>query len=79
MPIAFNYDRAESDMTYGDLDQIKEKMGDNVQILGDTAMASLSSFINTKNTGIQLWRWCLLGALLFLLIETLLLRTWKQS
>ncbi len=79
MPIAFNYSRTESDMTYSDMNQVRVDMGDHVKIVGDTAMASLSSYINTKNSGVQLWRWCLILALVFLLIETILLRTWKQS
>lgn len=75
--LAFNYDRIESDVRHGDMDLIVQSMGGNVAVLGDVAMADLSNYINEKNNGISLWRWCLILALLFLLIETALLRFWK--
>lgn len=75
--LAFNYDRLESDVRYGDLDEIIKSIGPNAALIDDVAMADLSGFIKEKNQGISLWRWCLWLALLFLLIEILLLRFWK--
>lgn len=75
--LAFNYDRLESDVRYGDLNEIIRSMGKSASIINDVAMADLSGFIQQKNEGISLWRWCLFLALLFLLIESVLLRFWK--
>lgn len=74
---AFNYDRTESEVTYGDLNTIGAQMSDKVEILNDVAMANISDFISQRTEGIKLWRWCLILGLLFLLLETALIRFWK--
>ncbi len=74
---AFNYDRKESDVVYSDMNTILDNIGPNTEMLSDVALADLSTYISEKNEGIHLWRWCLMGALLFLLIETALIRLWK--
>lgn len=74
---AYNYDRVESDVRYGDINQVAKGMGDEVEILDNVALANLSQYLDEKNQGTSLWRWCLILALLFLLVETLLLRFWK--
>ncbi len=74
---AFNNDRLESDVRYSDLDLIADQISANTQILDQVALADLSSYLKESREGIPLWRWCLIIALLFLLIESLLLRFWK--
>ena len=75
--MGFNFDRTESNIVYGDINGVKDQMGDKVDILTDVAMADLSDYIYEQREGIQLWRWFLVFGLLFLLIETLLIRFWK--
>lgn len=77
--MAFNYDRIESDVSYGDMNAISAKISPTAEIINQTASADISQIIDSKNSGIQLWRWCLILALVFLLIETVLLRIWKAS
>ena len=77
--MAFNYDRVESDVSYGDMDAIAAKISPSAEIISQTATANISQVIQNKKSGIQLWRWCLILALVFLLIETVLLRFWKAS
>lgn len=75
--LSFNYDRQESDVSYGDLSTVANQIGSNAQIISETALADLSGYIAEKQDGIRLWRWCLILSLLFLLIETALIRFWK--
>ncbi len=75
--LSFNYNRQESDVSYGSMSDIASRMGDHVEVLDNVALANLSGYISEKNDGIRLWRWCLIGALLFLLLEIGLIRLWK--
>jgi len=46
-------------------------------IIKSQSLASLTPLIGDRSRGVSFWRWCLIAALVFLLIETLLLRLWK--
>lgn len=74
---AFNYDRRESDLRYYSLDDLEEMLPDNMQIISANALADLSEIISERNTGILLWKWFVILALLALAAESLLLRFWK--
>lgn len=75
--LAFNFNRLESNLGYLKSDDLSSRYGDAVNILDNTANADLSSIIKEKDLGIRFWRWCLILALVFLALETLLLRFWK--
>jgi len=75
--LAFNYDRKESNLDYFSPDELKAQFGDAANVLDNTLKADLGSIIEEKDRGVVLWRWCLIFALIFLAIETLLLRFWK--
>ena len=75
--LSFNYNSLESDVRYGDLSEIESSIGQRVRLIDDIAFADLSQFVKEQHTGIQLWRWFLIIAVLFLLVETVLLRFWK--
>ena len=75
--LAFNYDRKESNLDYFSPDELKGQYKDNANILDNTLNADLGAIIKEKDRGTVLWRWCLIFALIFLAIETLLLRFWK--
>lgn len=74
---AFNYDRRESDLRYYSIDELEQQLPPNVNVIGGSALASLTDVIAERSTGILLWKWFVLLALLALGAETLLLRFWK--
>ncbi len=73
--LAYNYDRKESDLTTVE-STILESLAESpyVNLYKDAMSAELTTSIGEKDKGIVLWKWCLIFALLFLAIETLLLR-----
>lgn len=75
--LAFNYDRRESELDYYKLDELKERYGTRVNIIDNVMESDLTNTIKEKDKGVVLWRWCLILALLFLAIESTLLRFWK--
>jgi len=75
--LAFNYDRIESNLDYLDKDELEAKFGQNANIFDNTLKADLGNIIKEKDQGITFWRLCLILALIFLAVETLLLRFWK--
>ena len=74
---AFNFDRTESNLNILSRNDLESRFGDEVNIINDQAIADFSKYIQEKNSGKTLWRWCLILALIFLLIEVLILRFWK--
>jgi len=78
--LAFNYDRKESNLEVSsdvELESLAERS--NINLLDASLKANFSSYINEKDKGIVLWRWCLILALIFLAIEILLLRLWSEK
>ena len=78
--LSFNYDRKESDLTLLTPDQITLLMNENhIQNFTtlDGAIPDLTKKLKQLNEGIALWKYCILFVLVFLMIETLLLRFWK--
>ncbi|NJC26555.1 BatA domain-containing protein [Neolewinella antarctica] len=75
---AFNYDRAESDLTYLDEAEL-ERLADipNVELLNAANQATLIGDIRERNEGTPLWRYFIWAALAFFLVEVLLLRFWR--
>lgn len=77
--LAFNFDRLESNLDYFNVSELNEEFGENVNILDNSLNADLGNLIKEKDQGITYWRLCLMLALLFLAIETMLLRFWKLN
>ncbi len=75
--LAFNYDRLESNLDHMTKQELETAYGEASNILDNTMNADLTSIIKQKDKGVALWKWCLILALIFLAIETLLLRFWK--
>ncbi len=76
--MAFNDNRAESDMSYytpGDLNTIVPEAKGVIE----TTKASLKDVIGTSNFGTQLWKLCIILALVFLAAEILLIRFYKTD
>jgi len=74
--LAFNYDRKESNLAVTNKDDLSNIAKDKayINLYDDALTAELTASIGEKDKGIVLWKWCLILALLFLAIETLLLR-----
>ncbi|NNE29669.1 MAG: hypothetical protein HKN16_08530, partial [Saprospiraceae bacterium] len=73
----FNYNRKESNLAYLGLDDLAELPKDRFSVLSNTARADLSQIVGEQAEGISYWRWCIILALIFLGIESLLIRFWK--
>ncbi len=76
--IALNYNRKESDLkTFSD-EELKSMYGNgkfkSVEVINPTG-SGLTKFIKQYASGISLWKYCILATLLFLIAETLLLRS----
>ena len=77
--LAFNYPRIESDLRCANLEELKdiEKELPGVQLLAE-GKREISQLIAERNHGKKLWKWFVLAALMFILIEVLLLRFYKR-
>jgi hypothetical protein len=74
--LAFNYDRRESDLTLANLDELpKNKM---MKVWTDNEKTNFTQLIEETHQGKQLWKWCIILALMFIGIEILLIRFWKN-
>ncbi len=78
--LSFNYDRRESLMSFYGQDELAELLADRqlgfIQVV-DAGDRPLDQVLHEMGLGNQLWRLFVALALLFLLIEVLLLRWWK--
>lgn len=78
--IAFNYNRKESKLDYVDEKSIKNNFNNKVNVFGkNDNKVNFTEMINSKQRGIELWKWSIILALLFLAFEILLLRFWKSK
>lgn len=76
---AFNDNRAESDLSYLTKADLKEIGSKNKIELFSPQMGSVKNAIKAVNNGIQLWKLCLILALVFLATEILIARYYKTN
>ncbi|QGY46746.1 hypothetical protein GM418_24740 [Maribellus comscasis] len=77
--IAFNYNRNESDLRYftpNELENLSETSGLNTSVVKDVT-SNFSDIFDEVQNGKQLWKWCILLALFFIVAEILIIRFWK--
>lgn len=74
---AFNDSRLESDLSYLSKAELSKKLPDNRLEIFSPGKASLQNSIKAANNGVQLWKLCLILALVFLAVEILLVRFYK--
>ncbi len=74
---AFNDSRLESDLSYLSKDELSKKLPDNRLEIFSPGKASIQNSIKAVNNGVQLWKLCLILALVFLAVEILLVRFYK--
>jgi Aerotolerance regulator N-terminal len=75
---AFNYNRNESNLNYMDEKAMLLLGAKTDNILKANAATNFVELVGERSRGIVLWKWCIVFALLFLLVETLLIRLWKK-
>ncbi len=78
---ALNYDRRESDtklLSNAELEDISTA-NKNVILFSDEMQANLGDSVSQKELGFAWWKYALMAALIFLLIESLLIRNQKNS
>jgi len=79
--LAFNYSRQESEMIFKERKEIDEYITNNslsnFSIL-DTSDKPIEKKLTELGYGIQLWRWFVLAALIFLLLEIFILRVFVK-
>lgn len=74
---AFNYNRAESDLQFMSIEDLKNAItSKNVQII-ENPHANIQDIARSISDGKRLWKYFIIAALLFLLLEIILLRFWK--
>ncbi len=79
--VGLNYPRLESNLesyTTDELVSLRKNFGDGALTVLDGALPNLTEKIEQISRGTELWKICLILALLFLLLETVLLRIWKN-
>ncbi|MDB5116811.1 MAG: hypothetical protein JWQ79_2303 [Mucilaginibacter sp.] len=76
--MAFNDNRSESDLSYftpAELDKLVPREGAVIQ----TGKGSLKDVVSQTNFGVQLWKLCIILAMIFLAAEILLVRYYKTD
>jgi hypothetical protein len=76
---AFNDNRSESDLTYADNAALKTALAGFKTDILNARKASIKNEVKSANDGTQLWKICLILALLFLAAEILLIRFYKGA
>lgn len=74
---AFNDNRSESDLTYADDNSLKTALAGFKPEILNAKKGSIKNEVKSANDGTQLWKICLILALLFLAAEILLIRFYK--
>lgn len=78
--IALNNDPKESFLESYTPEEIREAFRDkpNVKVFDDIQDGDFIEIYKQENIGKELWSWCILAALFFILCEILLIRFWKS-
>jgi hypothetical protein len=76
--LAFNDNRKESDMSYLNGDNLKQIFPQAGSVL-QPGQASIKGEVSELNFGLQLWKLCIILALIFLGAEILLIRFYKTG
>jgi hypothetical protein len=76
--IAFNNSRLESDLTYLTKNELQQLLPDNSQVL-QPGKGSVQGAVKDTNFGLQLWKLCIILALIFVAAEILLVRFYRTG
>ena len=76
---AFNYNRRESALEFYSLEELESSADGRYNIIDGNYSQDFGSLVLEETEGASLWKYFLILALLFLLLETLLLRLWQPQ
>lgn len=80
--LSYNYNRRESDLKFPGEDQLLRRLqesGLNNVVLYKASEPDLGKVLAEINSGISLWKYCVIFCLIFLLAEILIIRFWKSA
>lgn len=78
LSLGFNYNRKESLLSYYQLDELKEiYKAPNVHFVSE-AKENIGKVAKQLESGLPIWKYCLLFTLIFLLAEALIIRFWDK-
>jgi hypothetical protein len=75
--LAFNYDRIESNLQIAQKEDLVDLLGSRINVIEAGKDTDFALLIAEKDSGKRLWRWFIIAALVFLGLETVLLRWMK--
>jgi hypothetical protein len=76
--LAFNDNRSESDLSYLKSAELQKMLPQNTALL-DGSKLNTNSITSLANSGLQLWKLCIILTLISLAVETLLIRVFKTD
>ncbi|MBK8505801.1 MAG: hypothetical protein IPL46_28550 [Saprospiraceae bacterium] len=74
---AFNSNRLESDPVCLSINELKDRYLERATVIEQNQQANLGEYIQEKDKGIILWKYCLILALIFLALEAMIIRFWS--
>lgn len=78
--LSFNYDRRESDLRYFEAGELADRIATlnlgNISVITNVA-GNFSEVLDEIQRGKQLWKWCIILALIFLATEAAIARFWR--
>lgn len=77
--VAFNENRLESDLSIFSKSQLIDLLGDHIKLLDNDKINDFTSLIKESKEKHSYWWLLILGTLLFLFLESVLIRYWKTS
>ncbi len=76
--VAFNFDRSESVLSFATREELKKLFKKPTQFVLDPSNTGLTAAVKKIKDGVLLWKLCVILALVFLLIEILLIRYFNK-
>ncbi len=76
--IAFNDSRRESNLQVFNPETLESKYGRFCKLIRDITNSDFTSAIQAEQAGPSIWWYCLIAAFLFLILESLFIRFWKN-
>jgi len=79
--LSFNYNRKESDLRYFSREELKNQISsselNNISVV-ENSTGSFTESLQELQKGRQLWKWCIISALIFIITEAAIARFWRQ-
>jgi hypothetical protein len=77
--LAFNYDRRESNLNVFSPTELEDNLrNSNINIINANDQNQLAAIVTQKDKGVVLWKWFIFACLIFLLLESIIIRFVKS-